>query len=81
MGESNKVGWCPNAYDSIATFLTANAATKDGRDYRVLEGMSSEMKALNDSFKRDHAMAIHLNAISMLATVFYGLWLSSRLRL
>ncbi|RMD44746.1 hypothetical protein DV735_g322, partial [Chaetothyriales sp. CBS 134920] len=52
----------------------------DGRGYRVAEGMSAEMQLLNRQFSHNHAMAIHLNAISMVATVFYGFRLAARLK-
>lgn len=37
------------------------------------------MKHLNRAFSRSHAMAIHLNAIAMLATVWYGFALAARM--
>jgi hypothetical protein len=43
--------------------------------------MSPEMKRLNRQFSRDHAMVIHLNAISTVATILYGFRLASRLKL
>jgi hypothetical protein len=46
-----------------------------------MDGISPDMKALNRQFSRNHAMAIHLNAISLVATVFYGIALSARLQL
>ena len=65
----------------LLLLLTGDAETRDGRSHQVLGRKSPEMKALDRSFSRNHAMTIHLNAISMVATVFYGAWLSSRLRL
>lgn len=43
--------------------------------------VSEAMKLLKRSFSRNHAMAIHLNAIAMLATVWYGFSLASRIQL
>ena len=53
--------------------------TKDGKKYNELENMSEEMKRINKKFSRAHAMAIHLNAISMIATVWYGFSLATRI--
>lgn len=40
---------------------------------------SDEMIACNRKFSRAHAMSIHLNLISVIATVYYGITLASRL--
>lgn len=40
---------------------------------------SEEMKILDRAFSRAHAMSIHLNLISIGATVFYGWHLASKL--
>ncbi|KAJ9660038.1 hypothetical protein H2201_007079 [Coniosporium apollinis] len=53
--------------------------TRDGRSYRDVEGMSEEMRLANRKFSRNHAMCIHLNAIAMVATVWYGFSLGSRI--
>lgn len=37
------------------------------------------MTARNKSFSKAHAMCIHLNAIAMVATVWYGMRLGGRL--
>ena len=55
--------------------------TKDGRKYNDLEDMTEEMKRINKKFSRNHAMAIHLNVISMVATVWYGFSLASRIKI
>ncbi|KAJ5979392.1 hypothetical protein N7501_002734 [Penicillium viridicatum] len=39
----------------------------------------SKVHRANRNFARNHAMAIHLNAIAMIATVFYGFSLSATL--
>jgi hypothetical protein len=39
----------------------------------------SKVHRANRAFSRNHAMAIHLNAIAMIATVFYGFSLSATL--
>jgi hypothetical protein len=44
-----------------------------------LEEVSEEMQGLNRSFSRAHAMSIHLNFITIIATLFHGWQLSSRL--
>ena len=54
--------------------------TKDGKKYNDLEDMSEDMKRINKKFSRTHAMAIHLNAISMVATVWYGFSLATRIK-
>lgn len=55
--------------------------TRDGKKYNDLEDMSEDMKRLNKKFSRTHAMAIHMNAISIIATVWYGFSLASRIKL
>jgi len=39
----------------------------------------SKAHRANRNFSHNHAMAIHLNAIAMIATVFYGFSLSATL--
>lgn len=47
----------------------------------VIEGfISDEMKNLNRSFSRNHAMCIHLNLITIVATLWYGWRLASRMK-
>ncbi|KAH8801862.1 hypothetical protein DL96DRAFT_1634467 [Flagelloscypha sp. PMI_526] len=41
--------------------------------------MSDEMKLLNRKFSRNHAMSIHLNAITILASLAYGISFISKL--
>lgn len=40
-----------------------------------------EMKKLKKAFSRAHAMSIHLNAISMVGTVWYGVGLAAKIRI
>ncbi|EKV10837.1 putative mitochondrial outer membrane protein [Penicillium digitatum] len=40
----------------------------------------SNLRQANRNFARNHAMAIHLNAIAIIATVFYGFSLSAMLQ-
>lgn len=42
--------------------------------------MSDDMKILNRAFSRAHAMSIHLNLITIGATIWYGLRLASNLQ-
>lgn len=42
--------------------------------------MSEDMKRVKEDFSRAHAMAIHLNAISIVVTVWYGFSLASRIQ-
>ncbi len=66
----------------------ANRALTDAgsRDAGPSEGpeeaasRSPEMKRLNRSFSSAHAMSIHLNLISLGATLFYGWSLASRMK-
>ena len=54
-------------------------ATRDGK--AQLNGTTSdEMKILNRKFSRAHAMSIHLNLITIGATIWYGLRLASNLQ-
>ncbi len=41
---------------------------------------SLDMQKLNRAFKRNHAMSIHLNLISIGAIVFYGWRLAARVK-
>ena len=55
--------------------------TRDGRSNKDASGVSEEMKLAKRNFSRNHAMAIHLNAIAMIATVWYGFSFGSRITL
>jgi hypothetical protein len=39
----------------------------------------AKLQQANKAFSRNHAMSIHLNAIALVATVWYGFSLSSSL--
>ncbi|KAF2201235.1 hypothetical protein GQ43DRAFT_440799 [Delitschia confertaspora ATCC 74209] len=54
--------------------------TRDGTKYND-PNISEEMRLLNRAFSRQHAMAIHLNLLAILATVWYGFRLVSRFSL
>lgn len=43
--------------------------------------VSKDMESLNRAFSRNHAMSIHLNVITIVATLFYGWRLASRLKI
>lgn len=54
-------------------------ATRDNK--AQLKGtMSDDMKILNRAFSRAHAMSIHLNLITIGATIWCGLRLASNLQ-
>jgi len=55
--------------------------TRDGRKYNDLENQSAEMKTINRQFKTVHAMSIHVNLIAIIATVWYGIVLGSKLNI
>lgn len=55
--------------------------TIDGRKCSDKVGMSKDMQRINRNFSRNHAMAIHLNAVGMVATVWYGFALASKIRM
>jgi hypothetical protein len=54
--------------------------TKDGRKHNDPTETSEEMRARTRAFSKNHAMAIHLNLLSMGATLWYGVRLASRLK-
>ena len=55
--------------------------TEDGSGTRETEKDQEEtMKRIRKDFSRSHAMSIHLNAIGMIATVWYGIGLASKIR-
>lgn len=52
--------------------------TRDSRkDVKETE-TSQEMKLLNRKFSKNHSMSIHLNLVSIGATLWYGWTLASR---
>ena len=46
-----------------------------------LDMTSENMKRVKKEFSRTHAMAIHLNAIAIVMTVWYGFSFASRINL
>ena len=54
--------------------------TNDGRKFNDAE-QSPEMKIRNREFAKAHAMSIHLNLLTILATIWYGFSLTSRFQL
>ena len=59
--------------------ISSYIETRDGRKFNDPE-VSDEMRARNRAFSKYHAMTIHLNLISMGATLLYGVRLASKLR-
>jgi hypothetical protein len=59
--------------------LTLELATRDGKA-QVNGTMSDDMKALNRAFSKAHAMSIHLNLVTIGATLWYGWRLASKLQ-
>lgn len=55
-------------------------ATRNAKCQSDASDMSGEMTVLNRSFSRAHAMSIHLNLITIVATLWYGWRLGSFLR-
>jgi hypothetical protein len=55
-----------------------NPETRDGRRYGD-SVKSDEMKAVMRRFSKAHGMSIHLNLITIIATVWYGFVLASKL--
>ncbi|KAI1465353.1 uncharacterized protein F4812DRAFT_461661 [Daldinia caldariorum] len=53
--------------------------TRDGRKSNDPVEVGEEMGALNKAFSRNHAMSIHLNLITIGATLWWGWKLASRL--
>ncbi|KZM22418.1 uncharacterized protein EKO05_0000091 [Ascochyta rabiei] len=53
--------------------------TRDSKPLTDSKEISVEMKRLNRLFSKAHAMSIHLNLISIIATLCYGWRLSSKL--
>jgi hypothetical protein len=54
-------------------------ATKDARMNLASDAVNEETKKLNRAFSRAHAMSIHLNLLTIGATLFYGWRLSKKL--
>ncbi|KAF1361652.1 hypothetical protein EJ07DRAFT_110568 [Lizonia empirigonia] len=56
----------------------AHQVTRDSTRAGATE-ISAEMRHLNRSFSKAHAMSIHLNLMTIIATLYYGWRLSSKL--
>ena len=59
--------------------FSSRIATRDSGGSTGVGDVSAEMKRLNRSFSRAHAMSIHLNLITIIATLCYSWQLSSKL--
>ena len=70
-----KIASCRSGDQMLMRF---EVETRDGKKYNHVES-SEEMKAKNKAFSRAHAMSIHLNLLTMGATVWYGFQLASRM--
>ncbi len=58
--------------------LMCRVETRDGRGYA--DGVQGEeMKAVMRGFSKAHAMSIHINLVTIIATVWYGFVLASKL--
>jgi hypothetical protein len=53
--------------------------TRDSRKPDAGNEMSEDMRLLNRAFSKAHAMSIHLNLITIGATLWYGWRLASKL--
>lgn len=49
------------------------------REDKATDSSEGKLHRANRDFARNHAMSIHLNAIALVATVWYGFSLSSSL--
>lgn len=58
--------------------LIRDAETRDGTKYNDPE-ISEEMRKRNRAFSKAHAMSIHLNLLGIIAMLWYGVRLASRL--
>ena len=65
---------------STAMVERVHQETKDGKKFNDPAGPSEEMRLKNRAFSRNHAMSIHLNLLSVLATVAYGYRLALKLQ-
>ena len=63
----------------MGIMLSFKAETKDGRKYNDQE-QSEDMIRINRRFSTNHSMVIHLNAISIIATILYAFLLAASLQ-
>jgi hypothetical protein len=59
----------------------AFSETKDSKTLQEGAEVSQEMLTRKRTFSHNHAMSIHLNLVTVLATAFYGWRLGSKLSL
>ncbi|CAJ2499713.1 Uu.00g025660.m01.CDS01 [Anthostomella pinea] len=91
---ANKAAWIPFTIAGVTALLNlmvygprtrdimierVHQATRDARNPDDVTEVSMEMQKLNRTFSRNHAMSIHLNLISIGATLFWGWRLALRL--
>ncbi|KAI0105840.1 hypothetical protein F4814DRAFT_442243 [Daldinia grandis] len=92
--QSIKGNWIPFAVAGVTALLNLmlygprtrqimidriHQETRDGRKSNDPTEASDDMRALNKLFSRNHAMSIHLNIITIGATLWWGLKLALRL--
>jgi hypothetical protein len=66
-------------YDVCPMFFKVNLVEYSESENNNSDSDGSKTHRANRNFTRNHAMAIHLNAIAMIATVVYGFSLSATL--
>ncbi|KAF2217913.1 hypothetical protein CERZMDRAFT_31373, partial [Cercospora zeae-maydis SCOH1-5] len=71
-GPRTQTAMIQRIHQGIANVANANAAQPH---------LSDAMRSKNRAFSRAHAMSIHLNLLSMIATVWYGVRLASRMNI
>lgn len=79
MAALNLMVWGPRAQTAMTERI--HQETKDGKKYNDPEVISDEMKAKNRAFSTAHAMSIHINLMTIAATMWYGFRLSSRFQM
>ncbi|KAI1653136.1 hypothetical protein F4813DRAFT_375943 [Daldinia decipiens] len=92
--QSSKGNWIPFAIAGVTALFNLmlygprtrrvmidriHQETRDGRKSNDPTEVSDDMRALNKTFSRNHAMSIHLNVITIGATLWWGLKLALRL--
>ncbi|KAI8957425.1 hypothetical protein F5Y11DRAFT_339731 [Daldinia sp. FL1419] len=92
--QSSKGNWTPFAVAGATAILNftvygprtrqimidrIHQETRDGRKSNDPGEISDDMRALNRAFSRNHAMSIHLNLITIGATLWWGVRLALRL--
>jgi hypothetical protein len=68
---------CEHVLDELDADL--DAATRDAQLKLEAGSVSEDMKKLNRVFSRAHAMSIHLNLITIGATLVYGWRLATKI--